>query len=89
MRIIVAHERIQFEKIVNINLSDKVKVMLLTVEEGRENILLLPGMFLWSQVKNKKNNLRYIRKKFHSKEKHRKHFCIVTTLVTLCINEVL
>jgi len=46
MRIIVAHERIQFEKIVNINLSDKVKVMLLTVEEGRENILLLPGIFL-------------------------------------------
>lgn len=59
MRIIVAHERIQFEKIVNINLSDKVKVMLLTIEEGRENILLLPGIFMLSQVKNIKNNSRY------------------------------
>lgn len=77
MRIIVAHERIQFEKIVNINLSDKVKVMLLTIEEGRENILLLPGIFMLSQVKNIKNNSRYRRKKFHSKEKHRNVFVLL------------
>lgn len=77
MRIIVAHKRIQFEKIVNINLSDKVKVMLLTIEEGRENILLLPGIFMLSQVKNIKNNSRYRRKKFHSKEKHRNVFVLL------------
>lgn len=81
MRIIVAHKRIQFEKIVNINLSDKVKVMLLTVEEGRENILLLPGIFMLSQVKNNiKNNSRYRRKKFHSKEKHRNIFVLLVPL---------
>lgn len=34
-----------------------------------------------SQIKNKKNNSRYIRGKIHSKEKHRKRFCVVSTLV--------